>query len=363
MGLKKFRTMKKKIFVPTLYPVDRDLKKVWFVKWIDDNGKWQKTYGILNKITTKRAREIEAKNIIDRINSNGTIDLNCKYDLVQLLSNLVQLKKPTLRRKSYLSFDCIVNDFGRWYRLERKRENLIEDYFTTLAAKGLHKNTIRNKHMVLKSLCKELIARKQIAKNPFEALKFKKVKATSKLPFSDNQIAELKAYFIKHQKSQLLLFCECMYYLFTRPNETRQLRVMDILFEEWKVCLSGNIAKDGDTIYKTIPVPFRDKIEQLKTLKQSNYVFSLPGSNGFKPLPYKTIQQWHRNVMKELNYNNRYSLYSWVHTGIKKAALSNIPIKELQIQKGHHDLNMFNQYLKDLGVDDCKQLQNNFPAM
>jgi len=47
---------------------------------------------------------------------------------------------------------------------------------------------------------------------------------------------------------------------------------------------------------------------------------------------------------------------------LKKAAMSGIPIKQLQLQKGHSDLKMFDEYLKDLGVNDCQLLVNNFPS-
>lgn len=68
-------------------------------------------------------------------------------------------------------------------------------------------------------------------------------------------------------------------------------------------------------------------------------------------------------VLRGLLYDSRYSLYSWVHTGIKKAAMSGIPIKQLQLQKGSSDLKMFDEYLKDLGVNDCQLLANNFPSL
>ena len=59
----------------------------------------------------------------------------------------------------------------------------------------------------------------------------------------------------------------------------------------------------------------------------------------------------------------RFTLYSWVHTGIKMAALKGIPLVQLQKQKGHSDLAMFEEYLKDLNINDCIEMVANFPEM
>ncbi|MCX6208358.1 MAG: site-specific integrase [Bacteroidetes bacterium] len=354
--------MNKKNFVPKLYPLNHDTRKVWFVQWQDNRGVKRKTYGNLNKLPTKKARLKEAENIIFKLSQSELVAPVKSYNLYQLLSKLVHSKIDVLEHKSYLSYDSIVNGFGYWYKTIKKNDNPITDYFNYLAAKGLHKNTIRGKCCVLKSLTAELIRNKTIKENPFEGVLFKRVKATSKLPFNTIQTQLLKDY-MSIYNTQLLLACEFMYYLYLRPNELRQLKIKDILFDDWKVVLSGTIAKDDDTIYKKIPLPFRDKINTLRNCNMDHFIFSHNNKPGAKMLSVNNLSNQHKIMLKKLNISNRYSFYSWVHTGIKNAALSNIPIKELQLQKGHHDLNMFNQYLKDLGVDDCVALVNNFPAM
>lgn len=357
--------MNKKNFFPKLYPLNKDLSRTWFVKYYDVDGKPQKKFGNLNKLSTILERQIEAKRIVKEIlqpEPKEKIEYPKKMLLIQLLSNLLELKKPLLRKKSYQSYYCVISDFARWYRLIKKPHEIDTDYFFYLSSKGLHSNTLRQRSVVLKSFCAELVQRKQLLFNPFENVKYKRKKHTSKLPFNDEQISILKHYF-KTYNTQLLLAAEMMYYLFLRPNELRQIRVCDILFNEQKLVLESYIAKDKETIYKKIPNQMLQKFEQFKTMPQHYYLFSVNNEPGEIMIGINKLSNNHREVLKALQIKGRWSFYSWVHTGIKKAALSNIPIKELQLQKGHHDLNMFNQYLKDLGVDDCKQLQNNFPAM
>ena len=116
-----------------------------------------------------------------------------------------------------MSYDSIVNGFGYWYKMEKSKEQKPTDYFTHLAIKGLHKNTIRGKCCVLKSLSNELVRNEIIKENPFEKVKFKRVKATSKLPFNNIQVLTLKKY-MQQNNPQLLLACEFMYYQGERIN-------------------------------------------------------------------------------------------------------------------------------------------------
>lgn len=197
----------------------------------------------------------------------------------------------------------------------------------------------------VKRVCRELISKGLLQSNPFDGVKFKKVRATSKLPSSANQVKQLREW-MKINDKQMLLITEMLYYLYLRPAELLQLKIGDILFDDGKVIVSGNIVKDDDVIYKKIPQPFKPQIAELQKVNTHYYIIGYNQKPGTKPICYRNLATRHRKMLDACNISNRYSLYSWVHTGCKNAALTNIPIKELQLQKGHHDLNMFNEYLK-----------------
>ncbi|MBX2931768.1 MAG: hypothetical protein KF781_07480 [Chitinophagaceae bacterium] len=65
--------------------------------------------------------------------------------------------------------------------------------------------------------------------------------------------------------------------MYLRPKEIRELKIEDIIFTEWKLFLSGSIAKDDDTIYKAIPVVFRDKLLKYMQYPPDYYIFSYGG--------------------------------------------------------------------------------------
>lgn len=357
--------MRKKISVPTLYPLDRDLKKQWFIKYFTPAGKPVKVYGKLARFATVKERESEAKRLLDTIqNPNFQPAGNVKTDLISLLDTLLEYKRPAMERHSYDSYLSIIKLFAVWYRTSCKRDAQTQprDYARHLYGLNLHKNTVRNRINVLKGLAKELVAQGKLLANPFDGIKTKKVKASSKLPFTKEQADELKAA-IQPTDPQLWLGIQFMYYLYLRPKEIRLLKVGDIIFSAMKVCLPGNIAKDDDTIFKTIPLPLRPAIAPLKHYPAGDYIFGKTGTPGPRLLGRDALSKRCKAFLTKLNYGHRYSFYSWCHTGIKNAALSGIPHKQLQLQKGHADLKMFDEYLKDLGIDDCVQLATKFPPL
>ncbi|MCC6635220.1 MAG: site-specific integrase [Chitinophagaceae bacterium] len=357
--------MIKKIFAPKVYPLNEDLNRAWFVKYYDKTGRPCKKYGKLSVFNTVAEKRKEAARIIKKLLEPDWQPTLPKYnDFASALADRLEYKRPAIEPKSYQSYFSILKLFTAWYRKERINNKHINpaEYVRHLQINGYHKNTIRNKILVLKGLTNEIIEDGLLNKNPFEKIKLKKVKAKSKLPFSREQVYLIKQYLLNYDK-QLWEACEFLYYLYLRPNEVRSLKVEDIIYTEWRVFLSGNIAKDDDNIYKAVPIPLRNKLLQYQKYPTQFYLFSYGGLPGLKMLSRDNLSKRFAAVLKALNISNRYSFYSWVHTGIKDAAMSGIPLKQLQLQKGHHDLNMFNEYMKDLGVDDCLQLINNFPSL
>lgn len=357
--------MRKKNFAPTLYPLNKDIQRQWFIKYTDNNGRTIKVTGNMNKLFTVSERLNEAKEIINNLHFNISAEKSRTIKtLVYLMDEKLEFKKPSLTPKTYQTYFEILRKYASWYYLKKQTHpnTLPADYVRELYIAKAHPNTISRYMIILKSLCNELVREKKISENPFQSVRVKKVKGTSKLPFSDSQIKELKP-IIQQTDPQLWTAIELLYYLYLRPKEVRLLKINDILLEERKVCLLGRFAKDKDTIYKAIPEALLSSLAVLVKNPVHYYILGTEGKPNVNPIGVNSLNRRHSEILKKLHYNSRYTLYSWVHTGIKKAALSGIPIKQLQIQKGHADLNMFNEYLKDLGVEDCTELKNNFPVL
>lgn len=62
-------------------------------------------------------------------------------------------------------------------------------------------------------------------------------------------------------------------------------------------------------------------------------------------------------------FSNRFSLYSWKHTGAVRCVKSGMSLKSLQLQMRHHSLDQLNEYLRELGVLQMEDIKNDFPLL
>lgn len=356
--------MIKKICPPTLYPLDRDMNKVWFVKYYDKYGNPQKKYGKFRSYTTVQERLTEGERIINELTDPAYRKNTIRKDISSDLGFLLDEWEPLLAKKSYQTYYSILTVFNRWYFPLYKKDSDINPglFIRHLAETGHSNNHMRKVVVVLRKMFTELNKRQLWYGNPFEAIKVKKVRGKSKLPFHDNQIKELLPV-IEKRDPQLRDVIDFLYYLYFRPGEVRKLKIEHILFHEKKLIAADDVIKDDDNYLKAIPVQMEAHILKYRNYPTDYYIFSSKGLPGPKMLSTNNFCARMTKILRELNYLPRYTLYSWVHTGIKKAALSGIPIKQLQIQKGHSDLKMFDEYLKSLGVEDCTGIVNNFPTL
>lgn len=356
--------MRKKIFAPTIYPLNRDLAKPWFVAYRDATGKKFKRYGRLAHCTTLAERLKESNRLIKEILSPEILNVKQRGGLISNLQKVLDEKSHSLAIKTYQTYFYYLKKFSTWYNLEYKKDRKVNPYYYIiyLQKEKYSSNLVRKMACILGSFFNVLVKRSQYHCNPFNDVKIKKIKGKSKLPFHDIQIKHLLET-IQQTDPQLRDAIDFLYYLYFRPAEIRQLKIEHILFHQMQVMATDEIIKDNDNYLKTIPLPMQQHILKYINYPPDYYIFSKGGIPGEKMLGKNELTTRMSKVLRGLNYGSRFSLYSWVHTGIKKAAMSGIPIKQLQLQKGHSDLKMFDEYLKDLGVNDCSFLVANFPAL
>lgn len=340
------------------------MQKDWFVRYRDKAGKIQKKYGNLAHYHTLEDKLREANRIIAELNNPEIINIQQREGLISSLQLVLDEKRYSLSLKSYQTYFYYLKKFATWYNVEFKKDKKINPYYFIIHLQklGYSPNLVRKIACILGGYFKVLVKRNQYHSNPFEDVKIKKIKGKSKLPFTDNQIKEILQACEKTDK-QLRDAIDFLYYLYFRPAEIRLLKIEHLMFDAMQVMATAEIIKDKDNYLKTVPKQMEHHILKYKGYPANYYIFSANGLPGAKPLGKNQLTTRMRTILRGLNYGSRYSLYSWVHTGIKRAALSGIPIKQLQLQKGHSDLKMFDEYLKDLGVNDCKILATNFPAL
>ena len=147
-----------------------------------------------------------------------------------------------------------------------------------------------------------------------------------------------------------------MYYAALRPKELRFLKAKDIYFEEELIFIDGTIAKNGSQRYVTIAENLLPFLTKFKSYSPNQYIFPSKWKRN-APIGENTLSARHRLILRELEYGSEYSLYSWRHTAAVDGVKAGIPLKELQIHFDHHSLDQFDQYLRQLGVKDLKNVK------
>ena len=201
-----------------------------------------------------------------------------------------------------------------------------------------------------------------IEANPFAGIKKLPESGNSYPPYKTYQAKRLLGYIAEHD-AQLLLAVEMLYYAFVRPGEMRNLKIGDIDFEKWNICLRGEIAKNKKTQYVTVPPQLKEAmlLHRLTEYPETFYVFGRNGVPGEKPLGTNDLSSRHRKSVKAVGLPPEYKFYSWKHTSAVAVAEAHIPIKQLQLQLRHHSLDQVDIYLRSLGAQDLENLRDNFP--
>lgn len=239
--------------------------------------------------------------------------------------------------------------------MRRIDSHLMKDFFTHLANEKhgkTHNAYLRCFKQVFKGVGQQALL------NGIEPLNAKSSPAKY---FQRHQIERLKKNLLE-QDPELWLFCQFIYFCFIRPGELRQLKVGDILFDEWKICLPSHVSKNKTQQYVTIPVAFRPSLERLKERSPQEYLFP-SNMDVTKPQGANAMLSRFRKILNEMGFGQEYKLYSWKHTGAVACVRAGVGVKQLQIQLRHHSLEEVDRYLRQLGVWDLEGLEEKFPGV
>lgn len=352
----------KKIFA-TLYPLKKDIKAKWFIKFrIGTKGTFKKYIGKINDYDTIEEREAYYKEIVIKWQEDGKKQERTPFKEVwEHFYFYIEDKKYQYRHKTYLSYHSIVVLYTKWQQKNKDKKPI--NWISDLQKQRISNRTIHARISLIKSLYNQAVKNKIIKENPLAEYKKISYSSRSKMYFSDDQILNIKNHLLKSNEKGLWLACQLCYYCFIRPGELKGLKISDINIHTNKIEVRGEISKNKKTQKVTIPTPLIKDIIPLTKEAPEKYLF---GKN-FIPDYYnngsKYMQEHFKKVLKKLGITGNFSFYSWKHTGAVKAVKAGINLKEIQIQLRHHSLDMTNEYLKNLGVFDLEQVEQRFPEI
>lgn len=345
----------KKLFVRNGIPykvyAPVDLKRRWFV-YFKDNGKRVQKYGDIKKYLTYESRMAAAIRLIDELAISRAPRIS---DIHAKILNHINERRPFWRLSTYQQYASIVKLFFESLSGKEPTAKLIEEFFIDLR-KRRHPTTYNKYRLHLKQLFDAIGVY-----GMFESIEKVKNEKTPLRYFQKHQARKIKAH-LQTRDAELWTFIQFIYYCFIRPKELRALRACDVMLEEEKIFIPGEVSKNKKGQYITIPDCFLPELQWIYNLSPAAYLFPSPMDLS-KPIGRNTMYRRHHLVLKELNFGKSYSLYSWKHTGAVAAAKAGISVKELQIQLRHHSLDETDKYLRQMGVSDLVHLKSQFPKI
>lgn len=283
-------------------------------------------------------------------------------EYAEKIEQVFQEQRYLFRPKTFLSYRSILNRFLQWKASHFDSPNI--DYLQYLLQKGSSVRTTHNNMAALKGFLNKVAEKYPGVEHGLE--KFRPLRYQSRSPqvFSEQQLQLLRIYF-GTLKPHFWLACCLQYYCYIRPNELRYLRVRDIDLIRHKIFISQDFAKNKKDNFVTIPEPLRPQLQFLRSETPRHYLFG-KNKNYYpdaKKLSRDTLSRTFARGLKILGIEGNYSFYSLKHTGVERAVRAGINIKEIQVQLRHHSLDMVNEYLKNLGAFELKDINEKFPKI
>lgn len=340
-----------KNFLPSFHIfLSEDLTKEAFIHWTDNLGKRHRKKGGINRYHTYEERLAAAEALIVELKKNYVPSSTVGEEMLKW----VEENRGRWRRKSWQSIRSCVDCFVEWGGGRKVDAVLVKAFFQMLATER-HGKT-HNKYLQRFTRIFKAIGRPELIDGiePISSV------STPAKYFQRHQITKIKEYLEEHDP-ELWLACEFLYYCFIRPGELRCLKISDIHFDEWKICVPSEVSKNKKQQYVVIPVAFRPSIEKLMWRSPNEYIFFKHDCT--KPTAINYLSRRFRSVLKRLGFGQEYKFYSWKHTGAVAAVKAGISLKHLQIQLRHHSLEEVDRYIRQLGVEDLDDLEEKFPAI
>jgi integrase/recombinase XerD len=367
---------------PQIYPANLNPKNSWFVAFRCTNPATGKTKqfqfrGEINRFTSKREKLIEANSLIQVLDrkladgwdpfSDTTNKNQSDKTLYSLLDELLEIKRSTLKVKSYRSYNDAKNMLQKWL-LEKNMKLIMPGAFTPKTArhfadfmlvdKKYSGKTFNGMIGFLKTYFNMMIEREVISDNPFAKIKRMQHDIGSNHAFSEREKKALIE-LIKRENKGLYYYVSFMYHCFIRRTELTRLKVGDIDLKNRTIRISSKHSKNRHQDSVSIPDGLLSVIKAMDLSNDDHYIFG----HGMKPGPkyYKNpnlITDMHRKFLKQLGIKFPKTLYSWKHTGV--CDYYNV-LKDPYVimrQLRHHDLSITMVYLKSLGLAPNLEMQN-----
>lgn len=376
-----------------LYPQDRNMEGLWFLKVKVrnyDTGKYvyKKYSGLLNRYQTLEERMAKAAEYIGLF-EKGIIPPDMQgmryipaVDAPKNFANTVQLCEKHISKLSddvesgtYGGYCTKLREFKRWMTEQNYSTLPIGQFHTGLAEEFLfylkinrkYKNTTINDYKSVMAKIWRAILKHEIeikGYNPWINIESRKDDRISYAQYSPAQekkvMQELPGY-----NKQMWLFIQFMYYEFMRPSEVFRLKLHNVNWNIGTMDLDNNIVKKSKGRTAVIPYPLVKEmlLMDYDKLDPDYYIFSHGGQPGSKKLGKNYMSRKWAKFRKEFNIPDSYMIYGWKHTGNNKLAQTGLNPVLLKEHNGHASLDQTATYIGKINISHKIPIRETFPEI
>lgn len=282
--------------------------------------------------------------------------------ITEAIDHVLRIKKTTLRKKSYYSYQYITEGFKVWLTKEGIA-GMSPKYFTgerateymdqLLITKRYSGRTFNDHLIVLRTFFNCFVSRDWCSKNPFRMVKRQKQTIGRNHAYTEKEKEKLSNELYLNDR-RLWFFTQIMYHCFIRRTELTTIRVSHVDLVNGTIIIPGDTAKNDTQESVVIPKDLEPVIKemQLQNYPPDYFLFGrglLTCDRQYKNPNW--ISTRHNDIVKRLGIDSQKGLYSWKHTGAcAYYYLINKDIYSLMRQLRHREMNTTMIYLKSLGL-------------
>ena len=382
---------KKMATVPKLNNRGGDVSKKWFVyyrfwnersqkfetirvyqgfadrKSMTGKTKWAKT--LIDEITTKLKNgydpiaekeediifydEIEYSNITNLGGRNKKSNKNVNYWANKYLAYLCH----DISKSTYTTYQSKLRIFI-YYLKKKKLANvditiispkIARDFFDYLANERKIFNSRQMYKELLQRLFDYIIKQKAIRINPFAEIEIKQKTPQPPRYFQEHSLRNMRKYMLENDP-QLWLASRLIFYCYIRPHEIRFMKVGDILINEGVIRIKADISKNRKERNPVIPEHFKQELiqEGILNYPEDFFLISRKQVPDQKGVSKNYLWNHFDKVRKALGIQKEFKFYGFKHTGMVMSKKSGADSKDIQMQAGHHSLDMLDRYINQM---------------
>lgn len=381
---------RKVYFDVVLYPKNRSMEKMWFIKFkVPDykTGKLRadKYTGLMNLEPDNDRRAKMANEYIAMFERGERPPLvkgarrlppvghsaNFANMLATCLS-FVNSKRGEVKENTRLHYEGQVNEFGRWLQNSGMQENAIGSFTKESARNFLNyliedrklSNKSRNEYKrLLGCIWQDLIDDEKIVSNPWRKIKRTTNETNSHLSYPVHLRETINTKLPDYDR-QLFMIVMLEYYCAIRPHqEARLMQVKYLNSTMGTVTVPKHLIKGGKKDKtRIIPNQLWNLLQQFGYFdaEPEHYLFTTDGIPGGKPVSINYFKVRWKKFREDFNISNRYKLYGAKHTAGEEMAAHFSPF-EIKEQMGHDSIRSQESYTKGFDYTKMQALRGKYP--